>query len=358
MINRSDFVKLSPEAAAHLTLRDVFQQYFLKRRKQLEANSIVSYESTIKRWEVITGNPTLGELSGESFDLEKFLQFVEEKMLCTRLDGRPGQLSLPSANKELRQLQAILALCGPGRKCLKIFRDAPELQLFDEPDPEPRIMTLEELSAIYHHCHVAAWPKNRGIAPESWWQASVVYLSNCGSRTSDWLSLKTENCNLNEQWVLIDAEKKTKKANKLPLPDCLVEHLQRIWGRRELVFPAPNNKTYRNNTFRAIQQAAGIPEPHFRIKDMRSTCGDRFYAVDAAAGQGVLNHGNRSTTDRNYVNPLEHKFRFLQRCLREIEQPAAFLGGQPQLRLFDGTGGHGTAGNSAQDYNEELPPTA
>lgn len=341
MISRSDFTKYrkkTPADAANMTLRDVFNRYYRQRRKQLQPNSVVSCETTLKRWEMVTGNPTIGELADDDFDWESFAKDVEAAIIRTRLDGRPGMLSAPAANKDLRQLQALLYMCGPRGKQnpdgLGFLNYLPMFREFDEAEPQPRIITNEELGALYVGCRHATWPDNHDVSAELWWQASLVYLSNCGSRTSDWLSLKIANCNLQEGWAFIEAERKTKKPHTVVLLPCVVEHLSRIWGEREFVFPAPNNKSYRNKTFRAIQTAAGFSEPFYRIKDLRSTCGDRYYAVNDSAAQFALNHSDQKTTDRHYARPQEHRFRFLQKCAAEIAQPAEFLEAKPKFRVI------------------------
>ena len=339
MISRSEkYKKKSAIDAAGMTLRNVFDRYYLNRRKKLQPNTIVSYHTTIRRWEMVSGNPTLGELGDAEFDWEAFAPDVEAAILSTRLDGRSGQLSAPAANKELRQLQSLLYLCGPRGKQnpdgLGFLDYLPVLHEFDEEEPQPRVISNEELGALHAACRCATWPLNDGIPAELWWQASIVYLSNCGSRTSDWLSLRVENCNLSEGWAFIDAERKTKKRHTIVLLPCVTRHLSRIWGDREFVFPAPNNKSYRNKQFRAIQKAAGFSEPFYRIKDLRSTCGDRYYAVSDSAAQFALNHSDVKTTERHYARPQEHRFRMLQKCAAEISQPEEFLDERPAFRVI------------------------
>jgi len=286
----------------------------------------------------MTGDITIGELSDRNFDVEALADYLTEQIPKTRLDGVDGELSPSAANKEIRQLQAMLNFCGqkaPGNpRGQGLIPDVPILRKLPEPDPEPRFISDEELDAIYRACNVAKWPREEwtGFAPADWWRSSIVYLANCGSRTVDWLDLKTDDVDLDLGIVTIARERKTKKTNRLPLARCVVDHLREIWSNRDLVFPAPKNKKYRNATFRSIQEAAGIGEP-YRLKDLRSTCGDRWFVVDPAAARGVLNHTHQSTTDRHYARAAQHEFDRLAQLADRLEQPSSFLRDTPQLRL-------------------------
>lgn len=334
----NQFRRIDPADASGWTLRQVFDSVFLKRRA-LAAASVAGYLSSIRRWEIITGNLVMREIADPQFDLDVFAEYVRSKIPVTRLDGKSESMSAASANKEIRQIQSVLSICGPRTKNNRdgqgFLPETPLLRLFAEPEPTPRFIPLVELDAIYAACRVAAWPREdyAGIPPDLWWQSAVVYLSNCGSRTVDWLALKTDDVDLSTGVVVLPREKKTGKRNKIPLAVCVVDHFRKIWSQRDLVWPAPKNKSYRNATWKLIQVKAGIPDP-YRIKDLRSTCGDRWYAIDPAAARGVLNHSSQSTTDRHYARAAEHKFRRLAGIAESVEQPAAFLNDTPTLRIF------------------------
>lgn len=331
------FRKVRSTDAVGWTLRDVFQNVYLPARP-LAKSTRAGYESTLTRWERITGNPTMGELSDPEFDLDVFVEFVKLRIVETRLDGSAAKMSPAAANKEIRQLQAILAFCGPkglGNRQGRGFIPAiPFFDRFDEPEPNPRFLSLDELDSIYRACCVARWPRyeSTGIDPGEWWRSAIVYLSNCGTRTVDWLTLRTDDVDLKTGVVTLRREQKTGKSHRLPLARCVVDHLAEFWTNREFVWPAPKNKRDRNATFRAIQSEAGIAEP-YRLKDLRSTCGDRWYAIEPTAARGVLNHSNQLITERHYARKAEHDFARLSELAETIEQPPAFMRGKPTLRV-------------------------
>ena len=95
--------------------------------------------------------------------------------------------------------------------------------------------------------------------------------------------------------------------------------------KREFVFQSPRSKKMLYPQWHDIQRAAGIAEPLYRFKDLRSTCGDKYYAEAPALGQIVLSHSSQKTTEKHYANTKQRKYEALAAVEDKISIPSAFV---------------------------------
>ncbi len=317
----------SKDPAAAFTLKDLYDHHYHEVRPHASPHTHSDYETTLRHWKKYTANPKMGVLaSQEKKDRRRF------RIILQRFHGDLqtfGGMRETTANKYLRCVMALLNIAGPNGKGnpngLDILPWVPALPRGTTPDPAPRQIEGVSLEAIYHACVMADWPTLRGVEPVDWWRALLVFLTLVGYRRSDWWnSLCWSDLSLDEGWVE-KVERKTGKRERKPLFDCVVWHLRQFQTHRKYVFQSPKSKKRLYPQWNAIQREAGIPEPLYLFKDLRSTCGDNFYQIEPSLGQAALSHSSVAVTMRHYANPKRQRYEALKAAEDKLEIPPAFL---------------------------------
>lgn len=325
-----------------ITLREAYRLY-LHDQPPVKKRTVDERNFALNHWERLTGNLPLPLPTGDAdFDRQQHARFNAamlraQQQLATEV--RPT-----TANKYFRRtLNPLFRRLSPqtfgNENGVGLIDRVYKFPLLAEDPNQPAPLSADEMARCYLACDFARWPvgsrrwKGFDIPPGDWWRAALVYLYNVGQRTGDWLSLRTDQVDLKQGTVRFQAEKTSgsKGSKTKPLHPVVVAHLELIWGERELVFPAPKTKTARMDAWKLIQRWAGVrPAPetglqHYRIKDLRSTCGTELFAVSPGAAQEMLGHSSLETTRRYYANLSRH----LDETARARPQPAAFLGQLP-----------------------------
>lgn len=288
-------------------MRGAFEKYY--KSPELKPRTIEAYENMLRHWEDLTDDPTFDEM--DNITLHGF---------------KAGYLeynSPASFNKERRHFMAIINRMGPAMRKnpdgMGIIDRFIYIKPIREPRKIPRVATDMQVDAIYKACDIATWPRFQFGAPE-WWRALVVFLCNTGLRRNDFLKLRTSDVNLEDRYVLFDAEK-TGKDQMLPLHSVVVKHFKRIWSDRDKVFPKSIGYDHLYRQWYKIQSAAGIkPDDHLTFHQMRSTCGTNLFKRSPGAAQEMLGHSSIETTRRSYASLTDH----LKQIASTAEQPSAF----------------------------------
>jgi len=289
------------------------------------AATVDAYHEFLDWWERLTGDPPVSSIN------TPIVRAFGEQLIS-------AGLAVPTANKHLRAL----------RHCLKIAEETELLRrrvvvrLFREPEPMPRIATLEELSAIYWSCASATWPRDVGgepVNPGNYWRATVVLLYNVGLRRRELVSIRWGAIDWDRQALLVSSPK-TKKHRVKPLHPVVIEHLEAIRGKREYVFGQAGERNpsaggsrkvdagrkTRYEQWDRIQQHAGLAAPYLDFHELRKTCGTRFFEQSPGAAQEMLGHASVETTRRSYAQLSPHT----REVAEQLRQPVAFYIGLNQ----------------------------
>lgn len=210
------------------------------------------YLNTLNHWENLTDNPVLADID------EQTLQDFRTAYLAFN--------SPASFNKERRHLLAILnrlsSKTNYNRNGLGIIHGVPLIPKLEEPERETRIVSEEDLNAIYAACSLASWPHHY-CDPSDWWRALMVFVYNTGFKRNEFLGLLTEDVDLDESTV-------QHKGETISLHRSVVDHLEAIWGERDRVFEIPKSNQIFVQQWRLIQLAADIKSP-YTFHDLRMT---------------------------------------------------------------------------------------
>lgn len=292
------------------TLRQAFHAYY--DQSELKPRTRDEYAKVFDHWEALTDDPDIQQIN--NLTLTKFKTAFLQK------------LSPSTFNKARAHIMAVLNRLAPKGKTnpggLAIIPDFVYVPRAKEPEKLPRVATDAELGAIYQAAAEATWPRFE-FGAGAWWQALLVFLFNTGLRRNDVFNLRMQDLDLDNHAFQFRAEK-TGKLRVLPLHPTAVEHLQKIWSERELVFPKSKGVRILYQHWHSIQDAAGLPRAqHLTFHQLRSTCGSRLFQQSPGAAQEMLGHSSIDTTRRSYANLSEH----LRELATQSSQPAAF---QPQ----------------------------
>lgn len=316
-----------------LKLREAHSRFY--RSASAKPRATESQHETLAYWEMHTPDPPLRDIDGNNALLFEFRESLLSK------PGLKGvRLVATTANKHLRQLNAILNRFGPKgpgprRQSLGWIREVPWVEPSPEDGRDVRTASVEELSAIYLACEAATWPR-AGFPPPDWWRALLVLLYNVGPRRGDFLAMPRSAVDWKKCTILVRQEKKRKPSPK-PMNDVVAVHLRRIWEpERELLLPGVGSRKWLYEIWKRIQRKAGIVQPYC-FHEIRKTCGTALFEISPGAAQEMLGHSSVETTRKHYANLTRHTIEVSQR----VEQPEAFLTGsgwepppdKPQFRI-------------------------
>ncbi len=169
---------------------------------------------------------------------------------------------------------------------------------------EPKITTEERVTRCYVGCVCMTWPRVKGFKPPAWWRALLVLVWNTGIRRRTVFSLRMEHIDWANKRLILPAEiMKTGKKLILPVPQTVIDHLQAIRTKRELVFEWPHSPEWFSKCLHNLQKEVGIPPTlHFGLHTLRRTLGTRLFKENPAAAQLMLGHATLEMTKRFYVN--------------------------------------------------------
>ena len=134
---------------AALTLVSFFREYFARLYlDDARPRTFVAYEETLRHWKWVTGDPSL--------------PFGTAVLAAFKVELHKA-LSAATVNKHLRQVNAVLAKCGPAgpgnRDALGLIDATPWTRPLREDRPRPRSIGDDVVSAIYRAARFARWPK-------------------------------------------------------------------------------------------------------------------------------------------------------------------------------------------------------
>jgi integrase len=231
---------------------------------------------------------------------------VAEFVVRRRADRgiKPDSLvSAATVNKDLRYLRAAF------KKAHK-WKYLPELPDFDflrEPQRLPTYTPPEHFAKLYEACEQARRPTGTPYPPTDWWRALLMTAYMTGWRIGSLLALRRRDLDLDGGFAVSRAEdNKGKRDQKVALHPVVIEHLRKLAGFDEQVFPWPHGRRRLFEEFGLIQEGAGVrPEggkERYGFHDLRRAFAtmnaDR---LTADALQALMQHKDYQTTQR-YIN--------------------------------------------------------
>jgi len=305
------------------TLRTFYQQHYKSNRlSEARPSTIRSYETVVRCWALLTGDPPLKQITTET------LARYRDCLKRMRGKDRVSRLSSQSIHRHLIHIQAILNNAGPpgyrNREAVGVIPQVPYIRRPHIEPGEPRFVTPEELNAVYLAAVAMHRPRLPGIKPPAWWRCLLVVTFNTGLRNRTLFEMRmeyidwTEHCLVLPRGVMKAHRKTVKHLNATALA-----HLQKIRTDRELVFPWPFSQVTFYRDFHRLQDAAGIPrERHFGLHALRDTLATNLWTVSPQAAQLALDHRSDRVTKEYYVC----RALITRPALDALPQPSAFVG--------------------------------
>ena len=321
-----------PEAdPATMTLTGFFGSYFVPTRlAEVGKKHLRQFGSSLRKWREITEDPPLAEITNATMALFRNTlgQYTSGDKLST--------MSTATVRKHLRYIQSILDQAGPpGPKHLRtaagILEKVPYAKPPRPPVPNPQIVTLEMLEAVYRAAERMNRPVNEGIRPADWWKALIVVAVNTGLRRGTLMAMQWDHCSWENRLLMLPEEiMKSRRRHHGYLNQVAITHLSRIRGAGVgPIFPFPYAEHSLTRWFQQLQELAGIPKPQrFGFHALRRTLATWLWEMNPQAAQFALGHTSAQTTMNHYVSGGE----IVARALDALPQPKAFLG-------HDGKGG-------------------
>jgi integrase len=300
-----------------MTLYDAWWKFHRPTLIDAAPATIAEYEITLRKWETYTNNPPIRQIDNGTLDSFKATLLGEK-------------LAPATVNKRVHHLRVILRRLGPQETRypagLGILYRVPYTKKLREPAKLPRVLTQEQLAAIFTACDVATWPaetktlpgdgdfaitpgygaKGTGIPPADFWRAIVVLAYNLGLSKEDLFGLRHDEVDFDACLITL-VRGKTNRVLRLPMNDHVRNALATIWRpeiQDGLFYESKSNRQLYKQ-WHAIQNAAGISIPYFGFHDIRRTCATEFERLQAGAGTFMLGHSTPAVTWRHYRNPSE-----------------------------------------------------
>ncbi|QDT84614.1 tyrosine-type recombinase/integrase [Gimesia chilikensis] len=298
-----------------LKLRDCFEEFVLPDMEDAPHGTLSVYLTTLNHWETRTDNPPVGEISNDL--LREFKQSFQKE-----------GYSPESIKKYWRHLRRILRRIGPQIQGNPLGESIIDRVPYMAPPKNtsvkiPRIVTEDELNAVYEACEVATWPKVE--SPALMWRLAIVIFYNCGPRTQDvFRRLCWRNVDLENSRISFVSQKRS-KLQGIPFQEIVGLHFEAIYRGQdpsETVLRATKCNRSLYSQWKKIQDAAGI-QNYIEFRDLRETCNSLLNAAvpGANAGKWVLGHGACGVNELYYHNPTPE----VLMAVEKLNQPEAFF---------------------------------
>jgi integrase/transposase-like protein len=307
------------------TLATFYRKFYLPNRLfEASPATIEGYEAIVRRWKLIIGDPPLDEITVETLTCYR-------DCLAKMQGMKPGtRASANTVRRALVHVQAVLDKAGPpgyrNRDAVGILERTPPWIKKPSAHSKPvRMVTPDELSAVYRAAVAMEIPAGLGFKPPAWWRALLVVVYSTGIRRRTVLELRMDEVDWERHALVLPAERlKGARAQVKHLNATAMEHLRKIRGNRELVFEYPYTIGHFNDAWHRLLGAAGIPrERHFGLHDIRKTLGTILWADSPQAAQATLGHRDARTTVNHYVDVPSIE----ARALDALPIPEAFTAG-------------------------------
>ena len=276
-----------------ITLRGWYEQQFVSMfHADASPRTVVEYQATLNLWELLTGDPSLGEITS--------LTLAQFRASLAKMPGRKSSTASPATvNKHLRQLNHLLAKAGPAgshnRDAVGILEVSPWVKALKTYQKRPVAASLDAITKFYRAC------------PDDWWRAFVVVAFHSGSRCYAIDNLSESDLDFASRRMLFRADFDKRRIERTkPMSACVVRHLVPLRGCGMLRWPKCNTEFYK--AWRDIEQRAGLTDAEqFRPHSLKRACGTQLASAGAStwAVKYMLDHAQTDVTGCSYVDPLD-----------------------------------------------------
>ena len=317
--NRGEALFPSQKKNGEHTLASFFEEYCLPLSNGGE-DFVASQRTTLKYWELATGNPPLKEIDNVMMArFKKFLMGLRGRRRHQRQKPR-------SVRNRLSHVQCILDKAGPphphNRDAAGILDRVPYVKPPRVTQEIPQIADEQDIVNCYLAAVGMEMPKVNGFKTPAWWRALIVLAYNTGLRRGTLFSLRMDDIDWQKsRLVIASGRMKSGRGHLIHLNATTLEHLRAIRTDRELVFPWYRHPKRFYDYFHRLQDMAGIPkDDHFTLHAIRRTLATRLWELEPQAAPLALGHAGSDVTIRHYVQSSG----IVSRALDALPQPEAF----------------------------------
>jgi hypothetical protein len=188
-----------------LTLSGFFEQVYRPRcLSDATSVTIKMYRVALRKWAFITGDPPLQLISVETLIL--FRDVLQSRRGLDKV--KPA--SPNTVHHKLRQIQTLLDKAGPpgprNRDATGIIERPPWIKKPREVQRRIRIVTDEQLDAVYASAVSAEYPRSEGVRPPAWWRALLVTAYNLGIRRRSLFLLRMSDVHWDRRCIVLRPE--------------------------------------------------------------------------------------------------------------------------------------------------------
>lgn len=301
-------------APSDLFLREAFSRFLRPDMEDSAAATVADYESTIRIWEQLSGNPPVGQID------DQVLHGFKMRLQQRTWRGKP--VSKSTIKKHLGNLRAILRRCGPpgyrnpqGQSIIERvpYVKPPTVKKKDR-TRITRVVPIGDVDTFYRACRVARWPAGRLTPAPLMWRVILAMLWQYGMRIEDLLTLTFAAnivdapecphaeivCENPHGWLTFTTTK-TDVDIVLPISHVVRRHLDAIKGNGDRLFPVPYRKSSWMDERRRIQSMFATP---YTFQELRKTCNVNWKRIDREFGPIVLGHTPGDVNSTFYSNAL------------------------------------------------------
>ena len=319
-----------------LTLRQVFENYWLPERQNLVADSTAQdYRNVIGKWEAFiaerascttTGAP---ESSQTGYPVDSICQIqrpqLDEFGRWLMEENATKKLSQSTTDKYADKISSILHSVGP--RSHKWPQSPQLIEFVPVMSPAHRIaktrektrkgvpLANDQLGSVYKACAVADWPTSFAVLQ---WRTYLVLMTLLGPRAEDGATVTPDCFHFDPEipiagrrlshpygWIDFTAEK-TQKDHLVPLPLVVNQHVRKLLERRDGLLFSWKSRRQRPfiRNWKKITSQAGLPD--VQRKDLRATCKNIWdRAGDGVElGKWVLGHAAKGVSDQHYTDRI------------------------------------------------------
>lgn len=328
----------SPEPV--LSLRLAFDRYMRAEVTRTRAKAtLAQYQTALRHWEAFvaascgepqpddgiagtvgwpdtsTVNTTITDnvLAVTDQVLERFRCWLESEQ----------ELGAAAIAKTWRFLRPLFNRLGPrvpgNPRGLGILTQVPYMDTSGTPAAgagTKRILSGDDLNALYKACGQAKWPSSRNVPAPALWRALLVLAYTYGLRTQDLIQLPwsaitwmpdspdpASTAKHADGWLSFCPGKTARrKATDLVLPLSSVarRHLESIRYERERIFGFPNSPRGLYTQWHALLEGAAVKAAD--LKDLRKTSNTAYNRLKPGIGSWILGHAPRGVNATFYTS--------------------------------------------------------
>jgi integrase len=183
----------------------------------------------------------------------------------------------------------------------------PEFEFLREPKSLPVYVTPDDFGRLYGACDAPAVPAVQGLTAGDWWRALLVFVYvGTGWRIGQCLGLEWADVDLYDAGTVLGRPgvrgNKARSEVLVRLHPVVREHLAKVRGFGEKVFPWPHNRSVLRKNLLRVCRRAGVRAYDWRAlrRGFGTMNAPRLTVLEL---QSVMQHANLETTQRFYLNP-------------------------------------------------------